>query len=173
MELKSRTAPKETSVSIPMMRSYPGCGESRDNLTTSGLTVTIFDSENSGKINSKSSPTSFVVKVPFEVRQLWGAMRGLVGIHSFVPERTNNRSPSDPLSSKTLYTRFTRLLLIKNLGTAATLVTAPWPFLTLFCNECKFLTTTLLGKMLVSETSELLVFLRLRLVSPFALTFRS
>ena len=28
------------------------------------------DSENSGKINSKSFPTSFVVKVPFEVRQL-------------------------------------------------------------------------------------------------------
>ena len=81
-------------------------------------------------------------------------MRGLEGTHSFVPERTNSRSPSDPLSSNTLYTRLMCLFLTRNLGTATTLVMAPFPLLILCCKEFESLTTTLIGEMFVVLFSE-------------------
>ncbi len=50
----------------------------------------------------QTSPTLFVLKVPFEVPHDCGTTRFIVGMYFWDPFRTKRRSPLDPVSSNTL-----------------------------------------------------------------------
>ena len=117
--------PSLDMVSMPMIRLNVGCGDVFGSSNISGLIVTVLDSENSGNMNSRLLPTLSVTKVPLDVRHLYGAIRFLHGTDSFIPLHTKARSPSDPLSSKTWYTRCCDRLLLLNCGIATTQVTVP------------------------------------------------
>ena len=131
-----------------MIRSYTGLFISDGTSTMSGLSVNNFDSKNDGNVIS-NLPTFIVLKVPFDVFHFWGEKHSFWGICSLLLGCTNNRSPSDPLSSKTCQT----LLVVCtpfwiNCGTATTVLQVPVPLTTFFRLIDTVLSTNLIGAVL-------------------------
>jgi hypothetical protein len=78
--LKSSTAPISCKVCLPIMRSYIGVVAPALYSTMSGVRWTDLLSEYSTK-ERVTSPTLFVLKVPFEVTHNCGTARFIVGMY--------------------------------------------------------------------------------------------
>ncbi len=78
--LKSNTAPILCSVCLPINRSYKGAVAPASFYTMSGVRWTDLLSEYSMK-ERVTSPTLFVLKVPFEVPHDCGTARFIVGMY--------------------------------------------------------------------------------------------
>ena len=87
-----------------------------------------------------TSPTLFVLKVPFEVPHDCGTARFIVGMYFWDPFRTKRRSPLNPVSSNTLI--FFCLTISLSLVSPTLLLTPLWRFKGLF--RCFFFEFSLL-----------------------------